>query len=75
MQYLYEVYLKMAQNCFDRDRATWLDMHSNFKMAQKFSLSFRAILKFEFQNGPKLQNGDLQIGFTYPIFSVFVKSS
>ena len=32
----YEVYLKMAQNCCDRDRVTWLDMHSNFKMAQIF---------------------------------------
>ena len=32
----YEIYLKMAQNWCDRDRATWLDMHSNLKMAQKF---------------------------------------
>ena len=29
----YEVYLKMAQKYCDRDRIRWLDMHSNFKMA------------------------------------------
>ena len=32
----YEIYLKMAQNCCDRDRITWLDMHSNIKMARIF---------------------------------------
>ena len=26
----------MAKNCCDRDRTTWLDMHSSFKMAQIF---------------------------------------
>ena len=32
----YEIYLKMAQNCCERERTTWPDMHSNFKMAQIF---------------------------------------
>ena len=40
----YDIYLKMAQNCCDRDRTTWLDMHSNFKMAQIF---FRYVLNFK----------------------------
>ena len=47
----------MAQNCCDRDRTTWLDMHSNFKMAQIF---FPFVLRhFEVQSSkwPKLQNG------------------
>ena len=43
----YEVYLKMAQNCCDRDRITWLDMHSNFKLARNERENIRAILKFE----------------------------
>ena len=51
----YEIYLKMAQNCCDRDRATRLDMQSNFKMAQEFSLLFWAVLRFELQDGPKFQ--------------------
>ena len=33
---IYEIYPKMAPNCCDRDRTTWPDMHSNFKMAQIF---------------------------------------
>ena len=46
---MYEVSLKMAQNSCDRDRVTWLDMRSNFKMAQfENGLSnIWAILKFE----------------------------
>ena len=32
----YAIFLKIAENCCDRDRVTWLDMHSNFKMAPIF---------------------------------------
>ena len=37
---MYEIYPKMAQNCCDRDRTTWLDMHLNFKWP-KYLFPFR----------------------------------
>ena len=36
---IYEVYLKMAQTFCDRDRITWIDMHSNFKMPPIFKIA------------------------------------
>ena len=42
----YEVYLKMAQNCCERDRVTCLDMHSDFKMAQNFKIGNLTTVKF-----------------------------
>ena len=53
----------MAQNFCDRDRTTWLDMHSNFKMAHftdvensKLSIlvrRLRLLWSSNLQNGPK----------------------
>ena len=46
----------MAQNCCDRDRVTWPDMHSNFKMAQIFFPFVLGLFEVWTSKWPKLQD-------------------